>query len=158
MCVLLQFQSMKLPAYPPGSCSEAEKPDNRAKNRYRNILPCMMNLIITCFLMRMFVVIVRRYGDSVDNTVEENSIVFSRIQLRWLPSARACGSKTLHQQNAPVLNWRCWLIQVDLYNGREMVVVFVDSQKAFALLATLLARKLIDLVVSVCPSVRSFPF
>jgi len=27
-------------------------------------------------------------------------------------------SKTLHQQNPPVLNWRRWLTQVDLYNGR----------------------------------------
>ena len=32
------------------------------------------------------------------------------------------GSKTLHQQNPPVLNWRCRLTQVDLYNGRKMVV------------------------------------
>jgi len=32
-----------------------------------------------------------RYGDIVDNTVEENSSVFSLIQTRWLPSARACG-------------------------------------------------------------------
>jgi len=31
-----------------------------------------------------------RYRDSVDNTVEENSIVFL-IRMRWLPSARACG-------------------------------------------------------------------
>ena len=28
-------------------------------------------------------------------------------------------SKTLHQQNPPVLNWRCRLMQVDLYNGRK---------------------------------------
>jgi len=34
-------------------------------------------------------------------------------------------SKTLHQQNPPVLNWRCWLMQVDLYNGHKMVVVVV---------------------------------
>jgi len=33
------------------------------------------------------------------------------------------GSKTLHQQNPSVLNWRCWLMQVDLYNGRKTVVV-----------------------------------
>jgi len=32
------------------------------------------------------------------------------------------GSKTLQQQNPPVLNWRCWLMQVDLYNGHKMVV------------------------------------
>jgi len=32
----------------------------------------------------------------------------------------------LHQQNPlPVLNWRCRLTQVDLYNGRKMVVVVV---------------------------------
>jgi len=33
-----------------------------------------------------------RYGDSVDNTVE-NSSVFSLIRMHWLPSARACGHK-----------------------------------------------------------------
>jgi len=31
-----------------------------------------------------------RYGDSVDNTVEENSGVFSLIQMLWLLSAKAC--------------------------------------------------------------------
>jgi len=31
----------------------------------------------------------------------------------------------LHQQNPPVPNWRCRLTQVDLYNGRKMVVVVV---------------------------------
>jgi len=31
----------------------------------------------------------------------------------------------LHQQNPPVLNWRCRLTQVDLNNGRKTVVVFV---------------------------------
>jgi len=35
------------------------------------------------------------------------------------------GSKTLHQQNPPVLNWRCQLTQVDLYNDCRMVVVVV---------------------------------
>ena len=29
-----------------------------------------------------------RYGDSADNTVDENSSVFSLIQMRWMPSAR----------------------------------------------------------------------
>jgi len=28
----------------------------------------------------------------------------------------------MYQQNPPVLNWRCWLTQVDLYSGRKMVV------------------------------------
>jgi len=32
----------------------------------------------------------QRYGDSADNTVEENSSVFSLIQMCWLPSAKAC--------------------------------------------------------------------
>ena len=32
------------------------------------------------------------------------------------------GSKTLHQQNPPVLNWMCLLTGVDLYNGRKTVV------------------------------------
>ena len=27
------------------------------------------------------------------------------------------GSKTMHKQNPPVLNWRCRLTQVNLYNG-----------------------------------------
>ena len=30
-------------------------------------------------------------------------------------------SKTLHQQNPPVLNWRCRLMQVNLNNGRKTV-------------------------------------
>jgi len=30
------------------------------------------------------------YGDNVDNTVEENSSVFSLVQMCWLLSARAC--------------------------------------------------------------------
>ena len=29
------------------------------------------------------------------------------------------GSETLLQQNPPVLSWRCWLMQVDLYNGHK---------------------------------------
>jgi len=31
-----------------------------------------------------------RYGDSVDDTVEENSSVFSQIRMRCSPPARAC--------------------------------------------------------------------
>ena len=36
-------------------------------------------------------------------------------------------SKTLHQQNPPVLNQRCQLRQVDLCNGHKTVVVVVQS-------------------------------
>ena len=32
------------------------------------------------------------------------------------------GRKTLHQQNPPVFNWRCWLTQVDLCNGGSSTV------------------------------------
>ena len=63
-----------------------------------------------------------RYGDGVDNTVEENSSVFSPVRMRWLLGHVAC-NKTLHQQNPPVFNWRCRLMQVDLYNGHKAVVV-----------------------------------
>jgi len=45
--------------------------------------------------------------------------------MRWLTSATAFGIKTLHQQNPPVLKWRCLLMQVDLYNGRKTDVVIV---------------------------------
>jgi len=38
------------------------------------------------------------------------------------------GSKTWHQQNPPVLNWKCQLTQVDLYSGLETVVVLVAAQ------------------------------
>ena len=62
------------------------------------------------FLCKLYVL-----GYSVVNTVAENSSVFSPIQMRWLPSARACGSKTLYQQTPPVFNWRCQLT----YNGRK---------------------------------------
>jgi len=55
-----------------------------------------------------------RYGDSVDNTVEENSSVFSLIRNAGCRQQGHVGSKTLHQQNPPVLNCRCWLTQVDL--------------------------------------------
>jgi len=34
-------------------------------------------------------------------------------------------SKTVHQQNPPVINRRCRLTQVDLYNGHITVVVVV---------------------------------
>ena len=39
------------------------------------------------------------------------------------------GSKTLHQQNSPVLNWRCRLIHVDLYDGRATVLLLLLLQR-----------------------------
>jgi len=48
------------------------------------------------------------------------------------------GSKTLHQQNPPVLDWRCIrLTQVHLYNGRRTlaaVVVVISLYITFAVL------------------------
>jgi len=49
-----------------------------------------------------------------------------RIQIRE-KTLRHAGSKTLHQQNRPVLNWRCRLARVDLYNGRDTVVVVMQK-------------------------------
>ena len=63
-------------------------------------------------------------GDSADNTTEENSSVFSLIRMRWLPSARACRQyNCAPTKTSSVLNWRCRLVQVDLYNGCKTVVV-----------------------------------
>jgi len=68
------------------------------------------------------------YGDNIDNP--------GRGELQHLlpiPNALVgitvlqgnAGSKTLHPHNPSVLNWRCQLMQVDLYNGRKTVVVVV---------------------------------
>jgi len=55
----------------------------------------------------------------VDNTVEENSSVFSVIRYAGCRQQGHAGSNTLQPENPPVLNWRCWLTQVDPYNGRK---------------------------------------
>jgi len=47
-----------------------------------------------CVCVVVVVVLTIRCGDSVDNTVEENSSVFSLIRMHWLLSARHAGSKT----------------------------------------------------------------
>ena len=39
--------------------------------------------------------------------------------------SKACVSKTLLQQNPPILNWECRLTQVDLYRRRKTVVVAI---------------------------------
>ena len=63
-----------------------------------------------------------RYGDSVNNTVEENSPVSSPQYTDCCQQGHA-GSKILHQQNPPVPNKRCWLMQADLYSGHKTVAV-----------------------------------
>ena len=47
-----------------------------------------------------------------------------------LLSAKHAKSKTLHQQNPPVLNWKRWLMQADLYNGRKTVVLLLKLRLA----------------------------
>ena len=54
--------------------------------------------------------------------------------MHWLPSARARGCKTSHQQNAPVRNCRCRLTQVGLDNGPKTVVVVVFVVLCFSCL------------------------
>ena len=44
-------------------------------------------LCVRKFIVRCFLDLKLRHGDSVDNTVEENSGVFSLIRMHWLPSA-----------------------------------------------------------------------
>jgi len=47
--------------------------------------------LISTILLTEWYFIIKRYEDSVDNSVQENSSVFSLIRMRWLPSPRACG-------------------------------------------------------------------
>jgi len=41
-------------------------------------------------------------------------IKFAGCRQQWY-----AGSGTLHQQDTPVFNGRCWLTQVDLYNDHK---------------------------------------
>jgi len=43
------------------------------------------------------------FGPSLENTVGENSSVFSLIRMRWLRQQGHAGSKTLHQQILQIL-------------------------------------------------------
>ena len=53
-----------------------------------------LNGCVCVCVVVVVVVLTIRCGDSADNTVEENSSVFSLIRMHWLPSARHAGSKT----------------------------------------------------------------
>ena len=53
-----------------------------------------------------------QYGDGAGNTVEENSSIFSLILCASCRQQQHSGSKTLFQQNPPVLNRGCQLMQV----------------------------------------------
>jgi len=68
---------------------------------YSSIWNISVGLLSQWYILRLLAVVIR-YGDNVDNTVEENFSVFSLIWRHWLPSARS-GSKTLHRQNLQFL-------------------------------------------------------
>ena len=61
----------------------------------------------------------KNIGDAAESYVLILSTFLSSLNNR----EGHAGSKTLHQQNHPVLIWKCWLTQIDLYNGRKTVVV-----------------------------------
>ena len=79
------------------------------------------------------------YGDGAGNTVEESNLAFyPESEYSRCHQQGHVGSKTLPQQNALVLSWRCWLTQVVLYNGHKMaeVVIFsfsITSQRALCM-------------------------
>jgi len=56
--------------------------------------------------------------------VEDNSSVFSLIQTH-------CSHKILQLLNPPVVNWRCWLTQVDVYTGHKTIVVVAYWKRTF---------------------------
>ena len=69
--------------------------------------------------LTILLVLFWRYGDSVDDTAETASA------LVLVAASRGMRAVALHQQNPPVLNWRCRLTQIDVHNGRKTVVVVV---------------------------------
>ena len=76
--------------------------------------------IAECYSLSLCTANRLRYGDSVDNIAEENSSVFSLIRMHSNAISKSMRAVKLHQQNPPVLSWRCQLTQVDLHNGRKM--------------------------------------
>jgi len=66
-----------------------------------------------------------QYRDSVGNTIEENSGVFSLSEYASCHQQGYAGSKTLLQQNLSVLNQECWLTQVGWYNSHKMVMCVI---------------------------------
>ena len=79
-------------------------------------------------------------SSAVPSVVFHNAVIVGLVYIVYIMFRRQhrhSVSKTLHQQNSPVLNWTCRLIKVGLYNGRKMVdavvvavYVFIDLRKA----------------------------
>ena len=93
-----------------------------AKGKLLVLFLALLLLLVSCVCN---VRLLRLYGDSIDNTTE-NSSVLSLIPMRWLSSAMACKHQNFAQTKSSeilLLYRRCRLTQVDLYNGRTMKVV-----------------------------------
>jgi len=58
-----------------------------------------------------------QYGHIVDNTVEENSSIFSLIRMFWLLSARAC-----RQLNFATTKFSSSLLEVTANAGRPVMM------------------------------------
>ena len=69
------------------------------------------------------------------------------VQDKGCHQQRQVGSKTWHQQNPSVPNWRWWLTQVDLYNSRKTVVVVVVFQIGFSKNGNLSAFSALTLLI-----------
>jgi len=69
---------------------------------------CIVSVLINKIFIRSFITVLRRTQHLLSNL---NALV---------AVSKGMQAVKLHQQNLPVLNWRCWLTQVDLYNGRKM--------------------------------------
>ena len=66
-------------------------------------LTCADYFLLDCMKSELFDKHILRYGDSVDNTVGENSSVFSPNLNAGCRQQGHAGSKTLPQQNPPFL-------------------------------------------------------
>jgi len=73
----------------------------------------------------MYLARIGGHGDSIENTVEENSRVFLSLKPLVAVSKGMWAVERCIRKSS-VLNWRCQLMQVDPYNGCKMVVMVVS--------------------------------
>ena len=102
-----------------------------------------------------------RSRDTAGNTVEENSSFFTLIWMHCLQGH--IDSKTLHQQNPSVLNWRCRLTPAYIHTHTYIHTLFNDYPgkpvpeskhwKQNAIMQTDLHNGWVRLGSSGCPSV-----
>ena len=72
-----------------------------------------------CICILIIIFYIWRCRNGAGNTIENSSVFFSLIRSVSCRQQGHAGSKTLLQQNPPVLHWGCRLVQVVLYNGRN---------------------------------------